>query len=191
MHPRQHCRGGLPEQIEFGGDAEHLVGIGIGPVAEGVGHQRDRDTGLACLLAQQQGMAGITACLEHHQRAVFRAPEQHLAEVPGTAIDHLDAVAQVVQQVGHALGHTTLGLKTGNEYPRPVCQALGGYVPGLAAAVFVHPYQRGNFQLKAACAGVVVVLLAVFLQAVSHQPWAITQVALKVLLERLEMGITE
>ncbi|MNH20527.1 hypothetical protein D3C79_803030 [compost metagenome] len=191
MHPRQHGRGGFPEQVELGGDAEHLVGVGIGPVTEGVGHQGDRNASLACLLAQQQGMAGITARLEHHQGAVFGAAQQHFAEVPGADVDQLHAIAQVLQQVAHAHGDAALGLEAGDEHPRFARQALRHIVPGGALAVFVYAHQGGDFQLQAAGVVAGVLVLAVILQAVAHQPRAIAQVVLQVLLQRLEMGITQ
>ncbi|MNV79845.1 hypothetical protein D3C71_1734140 [compost metagenome] len=136
-------------------------------------------------------MARIAAGFEDHQGAVFGAAQQHFAEVSGTDIDQLHAVAQVLQQVAHAHGDAALGLEAGNEHPLLARQALGDTVPGAALAILVHAHQGGDFQLQAAGVVAGVLVLAVILQAVAHQPRAIAQVVLQVLLQRLEMGITQ
>ena len=59
------------------------------------------------------------------------------------------------------------------------------------ARMLVHTHQGGDFQLQAASVVAGVLILAVILQAVAHQPRAVAQVVLQVLLERLEMGITQ
>ncbi|MNZ33527.1 hypothetical protein D3C78_508730 [compost metagenome] len=138
-------------------------------------------------------MAGIAARLEHHQGAIGRSAEQYLAKMPGTAIDHLHAIAQVLQQVGHALGDAALGLKAGDEYLASLRQALADGVPRRGAAVFVNPHQRANFLFKAArkAGGVLAVLLAKFLQTITDQPRAFTQIVLEVMFEGLEVLVTQ
>ncbi len=136
-------------------------------------------------------MAGITARLEHHQGAVCGVTEQHVGKVPGTEVDQLHPIAQVLQQVAHAHGQAALGLKTCNKDPALARQALGHVVPGRALAVLVHAHQGGHFQFQAAAVVAGVLALAVIVQAVAHQPRAIAQVALQVLLKCLEVGITQ
>ena len=97
MHQRQHGRGGLPEQVELGGHAKHFIGALVGPVAEGIGDQRDFDTGLACLAAQQLGVARVATGFKHHQGAVCRRAQQYIGVMPGGAVDQLHAIAQVLQ----------------------------------------------------------------------------------------------
>ncbi|MNJ55727.1 hypothetical protein D3C77_512390 [compost metagenome] len=113
--------------------------------------------------------------------------------MPGAAIDQLHTVTQVLQQVGHAHGNATFGLKTGDKYLGPLCQALADRLPGRRTAVFIDPHQRPDFLLEAAgqACGIFAMLLAKFLQPIAHQPRAITEVVLEVVFERLEVFIPQ